>query len=122
MSSSHYDHEQDEIDFFERESLKSIDGCARSSKILVLLILILIGCLVFFTGCKTAAPPVVVPYGPVISIDGDRIEVAFEVINKEPGSQLAGWFYVPGHRFVKGNIFPDFSKYKHPVPRSYDRP
>lgn len=69
----------------------------------------------FFTSCKSIKePPVAVPYGPVISIQGDWVEVSFEVINKTPGSQIAGWFYCPLHSYKKGNIFPDFTKYKHP--------
>jgi len=64
--------------------------------------------------CSSLIPPVALPYGPVISINGNMIEVAHEVVNKEKGSQIAAWYYVPGHNFVKGNIFPDSTKYLNP--------
>lgn len=76
---------------------------------------VLVGALLL-ASCKVQEPPVALPYGPVISVDGDLIEVAHEVINKQKGSQIAAWYYVPGHRFVKGNIFPDFTRYINPTP------
>ena len=118
MSENHYDHDQDERDYYDRESEKQLRSCLFSLKALaVITVLFIIGMLIF--SCKSAEPPVALPYGPVISVQGDKIEVAFEVINKEPGSQISGWFYVPGHGFVKGNIFPDFSKYRHPLPEHH---
>lgn len=76
-------------------------------------LLFLASCLLALS-CKSAIAPIALPYGPVISIDGDTIEVAHEVINKEKGSQIAAWYYVPGHGFVKGDIYPNFSKYQNP--------
>ncbi len=78
---------------------------------------LLVMLLAWMFSCKVQ-PPVALPYGQVISIDCDLVEVVHEVINKQRGSQIAAWYYVPGHRFVKGDIFPDFTRYINPTPSS----
>ena len=112
------DLDQYERDLYDQESGNAARGCLNAFKLLGILVIVFLLAL-WLLGCKAAEPPVALPYGPVISVQGDQIEVAFEVINKEPGSQISGWFYVPGHAFVKGNIFPDFSKYRHPLPAAH---
>ena len=66
---------------------------------------------IFLLSCKAYDPPIAEPFGIVITVQGDAIQVAHAVVNKDPGSQLAAWYYCPGHGFEKGNAFPDSSKY-----------
>ena len=61
--------------------------------------------------CKSIEPPIADPFGTVITAQRDVIQVAHPVINKDPGSQLAAWYYCPGHVYVLGDRFPDFSKH-----------
>jgi len=76
------------------------------AKILIPVFFLLLSC--------SSLPPVALPYGPVISIDGDLVEVSHEVINKQKGSQIAAWYYAPGHHFVKGDMYPNSAKYSNP--------
>ena len=65
--------------------------------------------------CESLKPvmhaPVSEATGTVISVDGDNVLVAYEVINKEKGSQASNWFNCPGHQFQKGDSYPDSTKY-----------
>jgi hypothetical protein len=115
MSSDHYDHEQDERDHYDRENEKQLNSCLFSFKALAILTgLFLIGMLLF--SCKAVEPPIAEPFGTVITVEYDVIQVAHAVVNKDPGSQLAAWYYCPGHAFKKGDMFPDFSKCPMPLP------
>ncbi|WBL42361.1 hypothetical protein PBT90_00065 [Algoriphagus halophytocola] len=63
--------------------------------------------------CRTAKqPPVTTAIGTVISVDGDNVLIAFQVINKDKGAQGSNWFYCPQHQFQVGDKYPDPSKYK----------
>jgi hypothetical protein len=76
--------------------------------ILIWLVLILI---FFAFSCKSAQPPVAVPYGSVTSVQGDWVQVTYEVVNKDPGSLITAWWYCPGHRFARRDRWPDSTKY-----------
>lgn len=71
--------------------------------------------IVLLSGCQTLRhnlqPPVSEAIGTVISVEGDDVLVAFEVINKVKGSQATNWFYCPKHQFRKGDRYPDPAKY-----------
>jgi len=109
MNSSHYDHEQDERDYYDRESAKHLNGCAFSFKALaVLTILFLIGMMLF--RCAPAQAPATLSTGTVIQVDGDRILVTFPVVNKDFSDQAANWFYIPGHSYQVRDRYPDPSK------------
>jgi hypothetical protein len=60
--------------------------------------------------CKVAQLPITTAIGTVISVDGDQVLVAFEVINKEKGSQGSNWFYCPRHNYKKGDWYPNPDK------------
>lgn len=82
------------------------------SKLYYLRLCTFAGIILLLTGCKNFIPPVSEATGIVISIDGDNVLVAFEVINKEKGSQASNLFYCPKHTFQKGDRWPDYTKYK----------
>lgn len=77
--------------------------------------LILSSCIIVLSSCEAfkpaIEPPVSEAFGTVISVDGDDVLVAFEVINKDKGSQASNWFYCPRHQFQKGDRYPDPTKY-----------
>tara|TARA_R110002020_G_scaffold475112_1_gene708602 strand:+ start:2409 stop:2771 length:363 start_codon:yes stop_codon:yes gene_type:complete len=116
MSEMHYDHDQSERDEYNQSVKNLRKGCFNSLKIFAVVVVILALCMWLFSGCEAmksaAEPPISEAFGTVISIDGDGVLVAFEVINKDKGSQSSNWFYCPRHRFRKGDTYPDPSKYQ----------
>lgn len=105
------DHEQYERDYYDQESGNAARGCLNAFKILLLIIAAaLVGLLISCASVKH--PPVTVATGVVISVDGDHVLVAFEVINRSTGSQTSNWFYCPKHTYQKGDRYPDPSKYQ----------
>lgn len=109
MNSSHYDHEQEEHDYYYRESKKRLKGRLFSLKALAILtVLFLIGMYVF--GCAPAQVPATRSIGTVIQVDGDRVLVTFPVVNKNFSDQAANWFYIPGHSYEVRDFYPDPAK------------
>jgi len=106
-----YDHDQREREFFNKEFNKTAAGCMRIIRI-GFWILMVSAIIWYAISCKPISYPVTEATGTVISIDGDNVLVAFEVINKDKGSQGSNWFYCPKHTFKKGDRWPDPSKYK----------
>jgi len=66
--------------------------------------------------CASSQGPIAEPFGVVITAEGDLIQVAHKVVNKDSGSQLAAFYYCPGHTYEVGDRFPDLSKYDYPFP------
>ncbi|WP_057935833.1 hypothetical protein [Algoriphagus resistens] len=115
MSEMHYDDQKDQ-DYYDRQYQKQVKSCLFSFKMLAILFVLYIIGVLLFTSCKAIVPPVTVATGTVISVDGDNVLVAFEVINKAKGSQGSNWFYCPKHFFKVGDTYPDSAKYQ-PIDR-----
>lgn len=104
------DHDDYEREYYERQLEKSRKSCLTSAKAAVVLIVILF-LISWMTSCVSVKyPPVTAAIGTVISVDGDNVLVAFEVVNKAKGSQGSNWFYCPRHSYSKGDRYPDPSK------------
>jgi len=115
MSSEHYDHEQDERDYYDRENEKNLKNCLFSFKAFAILPgLFFIAMLLF--SCYSIQGPIAEPFGVVITAERDLIQVAHKVVNKDRGSQIVAAYYVPGHTYQVGDKFPDLSKYSYPHP------
>ena len=115
MSSEHYDHEQDERDYYDRKNKENLKSCIYSFKALAILTgLFFIAMLLF--SCASIQGPIAEPFGVVISAERDLIQVAHKVVNKDRGSQIVAAYYVPGHTYQVGDKFPDLSKYSYPYP------
>ncbi len=70
----------------------------------------------FFTimlclACVGSQPITTEAEGIVITVEPDRVQVAFQVVSEKHGSQAINWFYCPGHRYQKGDRYPDLEKY-----------
>lgn len=103
------DHEQDERDYYDRESEKHLNSCLFSFKSLaVLTILFLIGYLLF--GCASTGPRATHSVGTVTVIDGDMVLVTFPVATEGYADQAANWFYIPGHSYQVRDKYPDPDK------------
>lgn len=106
MVDNHFDHEQAERDYYDRESEKHLKGCLFSIKALALLTAIfLIGMMIF--SCASQIQPATSSIGTVLQVDGDRVLVTFPVVTRELGSQSANWFYIPGHGYQVRDVYPD---------------
>ena len=108
------DHEQYEREYYDRQLEQAEKSCLFSAKslLMIIVILTLIAC---FSSCVSMKyPPVTVATGTVISVDGDNVLVAFEVINKTKGAQGSNWFYCPRHVYSKGDRYPDPGKHPNP--------
>lgn len=109
MTKHYHDHEQDERDYYDRESEKHLNSCLFSMKALAIMsILFLMGMMLF--SCASAQPPATRSIGTVIQVDGDRVLVTFPVVNKDFSDQAANWFYIPGHAYRQGDLYPDPDK------------
>lgn len=106
MDKYYHDHEQDERDYYEQMSFKRLDGCLFSFKAFLIAGIIFL-LTMLFVGCSSAKLPATESIGTVISVDGDKVLVAFEVVSEQRGSQASNWFYVPRHSYSKGDRFPD---------------
>ena len=109
MASSPYDHEQDERDYYERESEKHLKGCLFSVKALAVLTALYF-LVMLAISCVASQPPATLSTGTVIQIDGDRVLVTFPVVNKDFSDQAANWFYIPGHTYQVRDFYPDPNK------------
>jgi hypothetical protein len=104
-----HENKQDEYDYFDHQEERKLKGCLYSFKAMSIITLIfLIGMMLF--GCAAKRYPATTSVGYVISVDGDEVLVAFEVVNEQRGSQASNWFYIPGHRYQKGDRYPDPAK------------
>ncbi len=112
MNNSHYDHEQDERDYYDQQSEKHLNGCLYDIKgLVVMIILFLIGMMI--SGCASVQqPPATTSYGTVIDVEGETIWVVFDVVNRKPGDKASNRFHIPGHRYSEGDYYPD--PYKDP--------
>ena len=109
MNSSHYDHEQDERDYYDRESEKRLQGCIYSFKMMLILTGIFFVFMLLF-GCVSAQPIATSSTGTVIQVDRDRVLVTFPLLTKGYADQASNWFFIPGHRYQIGDKYPDTSK------------
>lgn len=109
MNNSHYDHEQDERDYYDRESEKHLKGCLFSMKALAVMTILFLLAIALF-GCAPAQAPATRSIGTVIQVDGDRVLVTFPVVNKNFSDQAANWFYIPGHSYEVRDFYPDPAK------------
>lgn len=110
MPEMHYDHEQAERDYYDIQNARKYRGCLTGFKTFLVLLTITMLALFFFSGCASTQPPATSSVGIVISVDGDRVLVSFEVMNEKRGSQASNWFYVPRHTYQKGDRYPDARK------------
>jgi len=81
---------------------------SRSVKLLIICLTVLI-----LVGCRSNAILSTESMGLVISVDGDRVLVAFDVKTEEYGDQMVNSFYIPGHHYGKGDRYPDPCKDPH---------
>nr|WP_287937758.1 hypothetical protein [Algoriphagus sp.] len=109
MNSSHYDHEQDERDYYDRESEKHLKGCFFSFKSLAILT-VPYYLIMLAISCAPAQAPATRSIGTVIQVDGDRVLVTFPVVNRNFSDQAANWFYIPGHSYEVRDFYPDPAK------------
>jgi hypothetical protein len=99
----------DNQDYYSRQEKRRLEYSRFSFRAMIIISLIwILACLVF--GCAPKQYPATSSVGYVISVDGDRVLVAFEVVTEQRGSQASNWFYIPGHRYKKGNKYPDPDK------------
>lgn len=109
MSDHYHDHEQDERDYYDRQSDKHLREIGYQIRFWALLTAILMIAMLIFS-CKPAQMPATLSIGTVIQVDGDRVLVTFQVVNKDYSDQAANWFYIPGHSYQRGDTYPDSTK------------
>lgn len=109
MTDNPYDHEQDENDYYYRESEKRLQSCLFSFKAMAVMALIAT-LFMLFTSCASQLPPATSSIGTVLQVDGDRVLVTFPVVTHSLGSQSANWFYIPGHSYQVRDAYPDPNK------------
>lgn len=106
-----YDHEQDEHDYYYRESEKRLKYFVFSIRAMAILAVIFI--LILLIGsCSSTIPAATSSTGTVIDVRGDTVWVLFEVVNRKEGDKASNYFHIPGHSYAEGDFYPD--PYKDP--------
>lgn len=66
--------------------------------------------LVVLKSCVSSQAPATRSTATVVQVDGDRVLVTFQVVDRDFSDQAANWFYIPRHSYQLRDRYPDPDK------------
>lgn len=85
------------------EKKRTIKGLASMATVIIIILLLCCSCFSFKRAYTSN-------YGEVISVDGDKVEVIFMVLNYRDEYLTNVFYHQGGHGYSVGDTYPDFSK------------